>query len=199
MRPAGLVTVCNDVVLNGRSRIVELGSGISTVLLSRLLRQQSSEHDVRLVAVEHDERWAQWVSDQLDRERIRSGVDVVHCPLAPHPAALDGLEWYDQEVVLDALDTNLSDDPIDLLLVDGPPAYLAGFGRARYPALPVLGHRLGPGATVVLDDVERPGEQEILNRWERETDLRFDRQAGRAGIAIAWVGGDGAPGGPPHG
>jgi hypothetical protein len=37
MRPAVFVTVCNDIVLNDRRRIVELGSGISTVLLARLL------------------------------------------------------------------------------------------------------------------------------------------------------------------
>ena len=39
MRPAGLVAVCNDIVLNDRRRIVELGSGISTVLFARLLAQ----------------------------------------------------------------------------------------------------------------------------------------------------------------
>ena len=105
----------------------------------------------------------------------------------------------DEDIVFDAVDVNLSGDPIDLLLVDGPPAYVDGYGLARYPALPVLAHRLGAGATVILDDVERRGEQQILRHWERETGLRFDRQADRAGIAIARVGGDGTPGGPPHG
>ena len=35
LRPAGLATVCNDVVLNVRRRVVELGSGVSTVMLAR--------------------------------------------------------------------------------------------------------------------------------------------------------------------
>ena len=39
MRPAGLVEVCNDVVLNDRCNIVELGSGVSTVMVARLLAQ----------------------------------------------------------------------------------------------------------------------------------------------------------------
>ncbi len=39
----------------------------------------------------------------------------------------------------------------------------------------------------MLDDVERPGEQEVLRRWERETRLTFDRGAHAAGIAVATV------------
>jgi hypothetical protein len=88
--------------------------------------------------------------------------------------------------------------PIDLLLVDGPPAYAAGRGLARYPACPSCGTGSPPGATVVLDDVERPGEQEVLRRWERETGLDFDRRAGRAGVAVARAGG-GPVTGPRHG
>ncbi len=91
MRPAGLVTVCNDIVLNGRRRVVELGSGISTVLLARLLCQRWPRDGFRMAAVEHDARWAQWVTSQLDREGIGSDVVVVHAPLAPHPRAEQGL------------------------------------------------------------------------------------------------------------
>ena len=85
------------------------------------------------------------------------------------------------------LDAAIGSDVIDLLVVDGPPAFAVGFAHARYPALPVLRDRLAPGATVVLDDVERPGEQEVLRRWEGEYDLVFRRQERNAGVAIASV------------
>ena len=52
------------------------------------------------------------------------------------------------------LEAALGDELIDLLVVDGPPAYAPGDDIARYPALPVLRQRLAAGATVVLDDVE---------------------------------------------
>lgn len=185
MRPAGLVTVCNDVVLRGRRHVVELGSGISTVLLARLLHQRPPRNGCRLVAVEHDERWAQWVTDQLEREGTGTDVEVVHAPLSPCPVA--DLPWYDVDVLTAALDHGPDGDAIDLLVVDGPPAYDPGLSLARYPALAVLADRLAPGATVVLDDVERPGEQEVLRRWERETRLTFDRGAHAAGIAVATV------------
>jgi hypothetical protein len=37
MRPAGLVEVCNEIVHGDRTRVLECGSGVSTVLLARLL------------------------------------------------------------------------------------------------------------------------------------------------------------------
>jgi len=55
MRPAGLVTVLNEVWLRSPALIVELGSGVSIVVLARLLAELGSGH---LLAVEHDEAWA---------------------------------------------------------------------------------------------------------------------------------------------
>jgi predicted O-methyltransferase YrrM len=180
MRSGGLVVVCNDVVLNDRRRILELGSGVSTVMLARLLAQLGGPEKRRLVAVEHDARWCRWVTGQLAAEGVGADVTVVEAPLRV-PAALDGgLAWYDETVVEAALDV------IDLLVVDGPPAFEAGLGLARHRALPVLRDRLAPGATVVLDDVERAGEQEVLRRWEDEFGLTF-RRDDDAGVAIATV------------
>jgi predicted O-methyltransferase YrrM len=185
MRPTGLVTVCNNIVLHGRRRVVELGSGVSTVLLARLLTQRHPVGEFRLVTVEHDREWAQWVTGQLDREGLGGSVTVVHAPLRPHALAESGLCWYDQAALTYGLDTALRGEPIDLLVVDGPPAYQSGNELARYPALPVLRERLAPGATIVLDDIERTGEQEVLRRWEQQTGLVFDCKFAESGIATA--------------
>ena len=187
MRPAGLVEVCNDIVLNDRGRIVELGSGISTVLLARLLGQLSASGERRLAAVEHDGRWARWVVSQLVREGVGDHVVVVDAPLRA-ALRLRGWTWYDVAAVDAGLDAAIGGDVIDLLVVDGPPAFAVGHSLARHPALPMLRDRLAPGATVVLDDVERPGEQEVLRRWEDEFGLVFRREERYAGVAIASVG-----------
>ena len=187
MRPAGLVEVCNDIVLNDRGRIVELGSGISTVLVARLLRQLNASGERRLAAVEHDGRWRRWVVGQLAREGVGDNVVVLDAPLRARPAADEGGAWYDVAAVDAGLDEAMGGDVIDLLVVDGPPAFAAGLALARHPALPVLRDRLAPGATVVLDDVERPGEQEVLRRWEAEFGLVFRREERNAGVAIASV------------
>lgn len=187
MRPYGLVTVCNDIVLHSRRRIVELGGGTSTVLLARLLAQRRSGDGARQVVVEHDPVWAAWIQDQLTREGLSKGVAVVLAPLRPHPLAAAGLGWYDSDALVRGLDAEFGGDQIDLLIVDGPPADTAEKVLARYPALPVLRTRLAPGATVVLDDVERPGEQEVLRRWLTETGLHFEDRSLEAGVALARV------------
>ena len=184
MRPSGLVMVCNDIVLNDRRRVVELGSGISTVLLSRLCAQLAPAGGFALVSVEHDERWANWVTRQLWRETGEHDSVVVRAPLGFHPRADGQVGWYDGAALAAGLDAAFGSALIDLLVVDGPPAFEAGMGTARVPALPVLWDRLAPGATVVLDDIERPGEQEVLRRWEREFDVVFTRHE-NAGVAIA--------------
>jgi hypothetical protein len=188
MRPAGLVEVCNDIVLNDRCRIVELGSGISTVLLARLLGQLSAPGERRLAVVEHDGRWARWVVSQLAREGVGDHVVVVDAPLRARTANDGGWTWYDVAAVDAGLDAAMGGDVIDLLVVDGPPAFAVGHALARHPALPMLRDRLAPGATVVLDDVERPGEKEVLRRWEDEFGLVFRREERNAGVAIASVG-----------
>jgi GNAT superfamily N-acetyltransferase len=186
MLPEGITAVCIDVITRNRRRVVELGSGASTVLLARLLTRRAAERDWRLVAVEHDVAWARRVTDELDREGIGRHVTVVDAPLTEHPLAQQGLEWYDETAMSSGLDRALGGDQIDLLVVDGPPAFAPAFELARYPAVPALRHRLAPGATVVLDDIDRVGEQEVLRRWEAELGLRFRRVA-PARVAVATV------------
>jgi predicted O-methyltransferase YrrM len=168
MRPAGLVLVCNEIVRRGRTRIVECGSGVSTVVLARLLRQRGG--GATIVALEHDAQWAALVTDMLRRESLVDIARVVHAPLEGDPP------WYARSAL-----TEMPDD-VDLLVVDGPPAYTPGQGRRRAPALAAFGPRLTETATVVLDDVNRPGERQVLTGWESETSWRFsvDEAAGVA-------------------
>jgi predicted O-methyltransferase YrrM len=177
MRASGLVTICNEIVLGGRRRILELGAGASTLLLARLLREGGS--DARLDAIEHDADWADWVTRRLAAEDLSSVATVTFAPLEPHPHSWGGLPWYAQA----PLAATLEGDPVDLLIVDGPPAHDPAAAHARYPALPAVAPFLTPDAVVVLDDIVRGGEAEILGRWERETAFRFERRA-LEGIAL---------------
>jgi predicted O-methyltransferase YrrM len=148
MTPAGFAAVCADVVDRRRRQVVECGSGFSTLALARLLHA----HGGRLLSLEHDRTWATRVQGHLDAAGLAATAQVVLAPLEPHPLARDGLHWYDRRA-LDLLPRR-----IDLLLVDGPPAFEPEIELSRYPALPALADRLTPDATVVLDDIDRAGE-----------------------------------------
>lgn len=158
MRPAGLVAVCKEIVHGARTQIVECGSGVSTVPLARLLRERRAGG---LVALEHDGHWAGVVQDQLHRASLHTITRVLHAPLHGEPPRyrLAGLH----EVP----------DAIELLIIDGPPAYESGQGTPRGPALPRLDERLVDGATVILHDIARNGERQVIASWEASTDWRF--------------------------
>ena len=44
--------ICNDIIINQRKYIVELGSGVSTILLARLIRK--NRLNTRIISVDHD-------------------------------------------------------------------------------------------------------------------------------------------------
>jgi predicted O-methyltransferase YrrM len=168
MRPAGLVMVCNEIVFGDRTRIVECGSGVSTIVLARLLRARGAGS---VVALEHDGAWAARVGDLLRREGLHPFARVVHAPLEGDPP------WYSSAAV-DELPGE-----VDLLIVDGPPAFVAGEEHRRAPALERFDARLVAGATVVLDDLDRPGERAVVAGWEAATPWRF-RIEDSAGVAF---------------
>jgi hypothetical protein len=168
MRPAGLVAVCNEIVHGARTQIVECGSGVSTVLLARLLRERQAG---RLVALEHDRRWGRLVEDLLRRESLDTIARVLHAPLQGEPP------WYAPAGLREV------PDGVDLLIVDGPPACEPGHGTRRQPALPRFDERLVAGATVILDDLNRAGERQVIATWEASTDWRFTVDE-NAGVAV---------------
>jgi predicted O-methyltransferase YrrM len=151
---------------------VECGSGLSTIVIARLLRElgRGSLH-----SLEHDPAWAERTRSLLAAEGLES-AEVLTAPLEPYPLAGEEGGWYERGA-LAALPSE-----INLLLIDGPPAGEPELRRSRHPALAELGALLVPGATIVLDDAGRPGEAEAIQRWEADFELSFafDLQSGTA-------------------
>lgn len=176
MRPSGLLAVLNDIVINRRSYIVECGGGISTFYIARLLKQRGG----RIYSIEHDADWARLLQDSLDAEGLREHATVVFAPLAPTRHSWAGAQWYDEA----KLECIKSGGRIDLLSVDGPPAYSKDLRYARYPAVPYFKDAFAADYTVVLDDINRQGEQEIVARWERELGIAFTRRFVDGTIAL---------------
>jgi hypothetical protein len=178
MRPSGVVAVLNEIFVNRRRAVVELGSGVSTFYIGRLLRQRGGH----VWTVEHDERWADLLDQELASEGLGDVVTVVHAPLMPIESRWpdENATWYEQS----SLKEMTAGRSIDLLIVDGPPAYEAGTGHSRYPAGPFFASMLAEDHAVVLDDIDRRGEQDIMECWERELGVTFEHRLtnGRIGI-----------------
>jgi predicted O-methyltransferase YrrM len=184
LRPGALIKLLDDVSLNDRKVVVECGSGTSTVVLARMMAQRGYGN---VLSLEHDEKWASWVSDQLAGEGLTDVATVVYAPLAEHPAAVKNVEWYAPDTVAGEVEAfTAKHGAIDVLLVDGPPGWQQGRKMARYPAVPALREYLAPGAFVMLDDVNRSEGVEITKRWADECglELELDPYGTRTGFGV---------------
>ena len=116
--------------------MVECGSGRSTVVIARSLRELGggSVH-----SLEHDPAWAQLTRMRLAAEGLAAIATVIEAPLSAHPLAQPGCRWYARWALREL------PEGLDLLLVDGPPAGEAPIERSRYPALPALAGPVRPG------------------------------------------------------
>lgn len=149
--PDFLLSVAEQVLDQKPSTVVECSSGVSTLTIARCLQLNGRGH---VYSLEHEAEYARRTREHLTRLGLSQWATVLHAPLL-HGS--DGMEWYD--------DTALPADlpPIELLVVDGPPA--SNLPEARYPALPRLLPRSSKSFIVMLDDANRPGERAVVARW----------------------------------
>ena len=134
------------------AHVLECGSGASTVMLGHLQMAGLIE---RVTSIDHEP-----VFFELSRQRLRNAglldvVDLRFSPLTEREAHDRTSPWYD----VDPGDLH----PIDLVIVDGPPASTGP--QARYPAVPVLAPAMNPGCLIVVDDYERPDEIAMVDAW----------------------------------
>ncbi|CAN5591255.1 hypothetical protein BH23CHL8_BH23CHL8_20180 [soil metagenome] len=136
--------------------VVELGSGVSTIVMAARLKAMGQG---RLVALEHEASYAEETRQNLALQGLDDVATVLDAPLADVRVGEAEWRWY-------SLPEEGLPSSIELLLVDGPPGDTGPL--ARYPALPQLAPRLAPGATIVMDDADRPDEREAARRWQAE-------------------------------
>jgi predicted O-methyltransferase YrrM len=162
-----------DAIEARPAAVVECGSGRSTIVIARLLREVGGT----VHSLEHDPAWAESTRAQLAQEGLVN-AEVITAPLEPHPLAGEAGGWYSRAAIA-RLPT-----AIGVLLIDGPPAGEPELQRNRHPALAELGVLLEPGATVILDDAGRSGETAAIELWRSEFGLPFQRDP-RSGTATA--------------
>lgn len=155
--PDALLELVRLIDRNHVRSVLELGSGVSTIVMARRLQQAGAG---RVVALEHIPEYAAATRAELSAQGLEAVASVVDAPLVDH--AIDGSTWSWYELGPGV------PERIELLFIDGPPKPVAT--QARYPALPLLRERLAPGAVALLDDGNRPDERAMVRRWAAEID-----------------------------
>lgn len=166
-----LLLLAREVLNRKPQLVVEFGSGVSSVIIARCLQLNGSG---RFLSFDHDPGFA-----ELTRRRLRrAGVagQVRAAPLRPGANGYGG-SWYDHGEL---------PDRIDLLVIDGPPAWREAEAESRGSAAPAAFPKLAPGGAVLLDDAARPGERRVAERWRHDyPELRFDWIDTHKGVLVA--------------
>ena len=145
--PDLLLLISETVKKNRPSLVVELGSGISTLVTAKSGAR-------KVVSIDNSEEFGGKTRELLKEHKVR-GVEIRIAPLRPYA---NGFEWYDTTTIKDL-------KKIDLLIVDGPPG--SKNPEARYPALKEFKDKLSARAVVIIDDVKRDGERKLAEDFAK--------------------------------
>lgn len=166
MRPAAVLGLVNDIIINNRTQIVECGTGISTLLCAAA----SEEVGGFITSVDENADWLHFIESKLSFANLEHRVKIVHAERTKVSVEGRDVDWYCWE----KFESELLEKTIDLLVVDGPAAYGNGDAEIRFPALPMLYSRLSEKCCVVLDDAGREGERQIMAKWSNLLGLQAE-------------------------
>jgi predicted O-methyltransferase YrrM len=151
--------------------VLEAGSGVSTLVAAYSLREFNFEG--KIISLEHDEHYADKTTQNIALHNLQDIARVIFSPLKEVAVNGKAWPWYDLSFLGEV-------EPIDFLIIDGPPGSI--HQTARYPALPLLIDKLSDGAVILIDDAHRKDEKEMVDIWMKEFDCftqeSFDTEKG---------------------
>ena len=145
--PDLLLTLAQLVRTHNPKLVVELGSGVSTLVVAKAGAK-------KVISIDNSAEFAGKTREVLKEHKVR-GVEIRVAELKAH---ISGVDWYDTNVIKDL-------KRIDLLIVDGPPG--SKNPQARMPARAEFIAKLSPKAIIVIDDVNRDGERKLAEAFAK--------------------------------
>ena len=122
--PEFYVHICNDIIINQKHSIVEFGSGITSILMARLLAK--NDLDAKIISIDHDDTWQNIIHQCCMADNIEKYIQFICSPIVQ-----DGkYSWYTPSKI------QLAPDFVaDTVVVDGP---IGATPMARYGAIPFI-------------------------------------------------------------
>ena len=139
--PDFLLTLANIVKREKPKLMVELGSGVSTLVAAKSGAK-------KIISLDHSLEFGGATRTMLKEHRV-SGVEIRISELTEYPS---GHQWYSPEALKGIKN-------IDILVIDGPPSSINK--DARYPALQNFLPLLSKKAIIILDDASREDEARL--------------------------------------
>jgi len=159
LTPDAAAILAREIAIRKPNIIVELGSGVSTLMVGRLLQQM--QHG-RLISLDHDPGWAEETRRNIVANGLQDYVEVLDAPLTKQQFDGKEFDWYRIPDQLRQIEN------IDMLTVDGPPQTADSAILARYPALPAFVAQFTEHAAIFIDDARRDTEQQMIEKWHQQ-------------------------------
>lgn len=140
-------------------RILEFGSGLSTMLNTKILQDHLKFEDYTYVSVDDSAKYLQITVEAVQEKYPNHRVQFIHAPISNINVNRTKLESYSNKVLYPVV------KPLefDLVLIDGPMGHRYGREFPLYAALPSLTDQ----TLVLLDDSNRSYEQDNIDVWKR--------------------------------
>ncbi len=156
---AGLIKKVMEIMFEKKPvRTLEVGSGLSTLIIGHCLKKLGQG---KLIAIEHEQKYLEQSQSMINVHGLNDFVSIVYAPIKEYAIGGKKWLWYEDTVL-----KSLPEKSIDFLLIDGPPESLQPL--SRYPAIPLLNKYIRKDAVAILDDANRPGEKEIMEKWKND-------------------------------
>lgn len=141
--------------------ILELGSGMSTLVFLKYVELFGGSNAPRIVSVDHDEEWLALTRQRAEALHLPTDNQSVRfCLTTLGDVGLCGLYTGAAGYVLDLTGIAAFLGSPELVLIDGPPSTVG-----RRATLPSLRPVLTKPATIFLDDAFRVGESGWMEEW----------------------------------
>jgi hypothetical protein len=151
--------VLSKLIEKKSGSVIDIGSGISTILLGYAVKMNGTG---KVISLEHSEEYYVKTKALIKSHKLEEYCELYFCPLKKH--ILDEKEWLWYDISKVKIPKNIS-----IISVDGPPG--ATQHLARYPALVLLHEYLNKNSTVFLDDGGREEEKQIAQEWSLKYNL----------------------------
>lgn len=151
-----VLAVSTLLARQSKGPILEMGSGISTILMAAATKEQ-------VWCVEHSEYFASRLEDMARAAGV-GNIALVTCSIKDR--------WYDLSEDMNALP-----EMFDLALIDGPPRSLSD----RMPFFETFGHRVGK---IVCDDADETAYVEKIRAWAKANNRNLHLEGGRLAIIM---------------
>lgn len=117
LRPYALAFICNELVINNREHVIEFGSGISTIVMGRLIKSERLK--TQIVSIDENADWVHFMNQRIREENLVDIIRLIHAPLRPKREGPGRPHWYEEDYII----KHIGLDKYDMVVIDGPTAY----------------------------------------------------------------------------